>query len=202
MSKGLIAGLVVVGAILLLGLAIGGWFVGTRNELVGLEEGVNSAASQVQNVYQRRADLIPNLVETVKGYASHEQDTFTQVTEARAKVNNINLGNAVNDPAKMQQFMQSQGELSSALSRLMVVVERYPDLKANENFRDLQVQLEGTENRIAVERKHFNDSAQVFNTRIRQFPASVVAGMSGFSQKAYFQAEAGAERAPQVSFGQ
>lgn len=202
MRKGLVAGLVVVGVILLAGLAIGGWFVGTRNDLVGLEEGVNSAASQVQNVYQRRADLIPNLVETVKGYAAHEQDTLTQVTEARAKVNNINLGDAVNDPSKMNQFMKSQGELSSALSRLMVVVERYPDLKANENFRDLQVQLEGTENRIAVERKRFNDSAQVFNTRIRQFPASLVASMSGFNSKAYFQAEAGAEKAPEVKFGQ
>jgi LemA protein len=201
MSKGLIAGLAIVGVILVAGLAIGGWFVGTRNELVGLDEGVNAAWSQVQNVYQRRADLIPNLVETVKGYAAHEQDTLTQVIEARSKINNINLNSdVVNDPAQMERFQRSQGELSSALSRLMVVVEQYPNLKANENFRDLQVQLEGTENRISVERKRFNDAAQAFNTRIRQFPASFVASMSGFKTKAYFQAEAGADRAPQVDF--
>ena len=202
MSKALIAGIAVVAVLLLVGLGVVGWYFGVRNELVRDEESVSAASSQVQNVYQRRADLIPNLVETVKGYAAHEQDTLTQVTEARSKVSNINLGNAINDPAKMEQFMRSQGELSSALSRLMVVVERYPDLKANENFRDLQVQLEGTENRITVERMRYNEAARTFNTRIRQFPASIVAGMSGFAAKAYFQAQPGAEKAPEVKFGQ
>lgn len=201
MNKGLMAVLAVVGLLLLVGLGVFGWYFGIRNELVAQEENVSSAWSQVQNVYQRRADLIPNLVKTVQAYAEHEQDTLVGVTEARSKVNNINVGNVVNDPAKMEQFMKAQGELSSALSRLMVVVEKYPDLKANENFRDLQVQLEGTENRITVERMRFNDAARVFNTRIRQFPASVVAGMSGFSKKAYFEAQAGAEKAPEVKFG-
>lgn len=200
MSKGLIAVLALVGLLLLVGLGFFGWYYGVKNDLVRQEENVNSAWSQVENVYQRRADLIPNLVRTVKGYATHEQDTLVQVTEARSKVNNINLGNAANDPHKMEQFQKAQGELSSALSRLMVVVEKYPELKANENFRDLQIQLEGTENRIAVERKRYNDAAQAFNTRIRQFPASIVAAMAGFQKKAYFQAQPGAERAPEVNF--
>ena len=200
MRKGLVALIAVAGVLLLIGLSIAGWYFGVKNSLVALDENVNSAWAQVQNVYQRRADLIPNLVRTVKGYAAHEQDTLVQVTEARSKVNNINLGGAINDPAKMQQFEKAQGELSSALSRLMVVVEKYPELKANENFRDLQVQLEGTENRIAVERKRYNDAAREFNTRIRQFPSSIVARMAGFQSKAYFQAQAGAERAPEVDF--
>ncbi len=200
MSKGLIAVVGILGLLLLVGLGIFGWYYGVKNDLVRQEENVTSAWSQVENVYQRRADLIPNLVRTVKGYAAHEQDTLVQVTEARSKVNNINLGNTVNDPLKMEQFQKAQGELSSALSRLMVVVEKYPDLKANENFRDLQVQLEGTENRIAVERKRYNDAAQEFNTRIRQFPASIVAGIAGFQRKAYFQAQPGAEKAPEVNF--
>ncbi|HEY2931202.1 MAG TPA: LemA family protein [Acidobacteriota bacterium] len=200
MRKGLVVLIATAAVLLLVGLSIFGWYFGVKNSLVALDENLNSAWSQVQNVYQRRADLIPNLVRTVKGYAAHEQDTLVQVTEARSKVNNINLGNAVNDPSKMQQFEKAQGELSSALSRLMVVVEKYPDLKANENFRDLQVQLEGTENRIAVERKRYNDAAREFNTRIRQFPSSIVARMAGFQPKAYFQAQPGAERAPEVDF--
>ena len=200
MNKGLVSVLAVVGVLLLLALGISGWYFGVRNGLVGQEESVTSAWSQVQNVYQRRADLIPNLVKTVQAYAEHEQDTLLGVTEARSKVNNINLGSATNDPAKMEQFLRAQGELSSALSRLMVVVEKYPDLKANENFRDLQVQLEGTENRITVERMRYNDAARVFNTQIRQFPASIVAGMGGFARKAYFEAQAGAEKAPEVNF--
>jgi LemA protein len=190
----------VLGALVLVGLILAFWFFGVRNSLVRLDENVNSAWSQVQNVYQRRADLIPNLVQTVKGYAAHEQGTLVQVTEARSKVNNINLGSAPTDPAKLAQFEKAQGELSSALSRLMVVVERYPELKANENFRDLQVQLEGTENRIAVERKRYNDEAQEFNTRIRQFPTSLVASMGGFERKPYFQSQPGADRAPVVDF--
>lgn len=200
MNKGLVSVLAVVGVLLLLALGISGWYFGVRNGLVGQEESVTSAWSQVQNVYQRRADLIPNLVKTVQAYAAHEQDTLLGVTEARSKVNNINLGSAANDPAKMEQFLRAQGELSSALSRLMVVVEKYPDLKANENFRDLQVQLEGTENRITVERMRYNDVARVFNTSVRQFPASIVAGLSGFARKAYFEAQAGAEKAPEVNF--
>ena len=200
MNKGLVSVLAVVGVLLVLALGIAGWYFGVKNGLVGQEESVSSAWSQVQNVYQRRADLIPNLVKTVQAYAEHEQDTLLGVTEARSKVNNINLGNATNDPAKMEQFLRAQGELGSALSRLMVVVEKYPDLKANENFRDLQVQLEGTENRITVERMRYNDAAQVFNTRIRQFPASIVAQMSGFDRKAYFEAQAGADKAPEVNF--
>jgi LemA protein len=200
MNKGLVSVLAVVAVLLVLALGIAGWYFGVKNGLVGQEESVSSAWSQVQNVYQRRADLIPNLVKTVQAYAEHEQDTLFGVTEARSKVNNINLGNATNDPAKMEQFLRAQGELGSALSRLMVVVEKYPDLKANENFRDLQVQLEGTENRITVERMRYNDAAQVFNTRIRQFPASIVARMSGFDRKAYFEAQAGADKAPEVNF--
>ena len=174
--------------------------IGKYNNMVTLEEGVDAAWSQVENVYQRRADLIPNLVATVKGYAEHEQETFTAVTEARSKVGSINMEGLANNPAAMQQFQQAQGQLSSALSRLMVVVERYPDLKANQNFLDLQTQLEGTENRIAVERNRFNKAAQGYNTIIRRFPGSIYAGMFGFERKAYFEAEAGAEKAPKVEF--
>ncbi len=179
---------------------MGRWFVGTRNGLVVRDESVKTAWSQVENVYQRRADLIPNLVETVKGVASFERETFTAVAEARSKVNNINMQGVLDDPQKFQQFQASQGQLSSALSRLMVVVERYPDLKANQSFLNLQAQLEGTENRIAVERRRFNEASQGYNTAIRVFPASIVAGMSGFSARAYFEAQAGAEQAPEVQF--
>ncbi len=174
--------------------------IGKYNTMVTMEEGVDAAWSQVENVYQRRADLIPNLVATVKGYAEHEKETFTAVTEARSKVNNINLKGIINNPAAMQNFQQAQGQLSGALSKLMVVMERYPDLKANQNFLDLQTQLEGTENRIAVERGRFNKAAQAFNTIIRRFPGSAYAGMFGFERKAYFEAEAGAEKAPKVEF--
>ncbi len=174
--------------------------IGKYNTMVTMEEGVDAAWSQVENVYQRRADLIPNLVATVKGYAEHEKETFTAVTEARSKVNNINLEGIVNNPQAMKNFQQSQGQLSGALSKLMVVMERYPELKANQNFLDLQTQLEGTENRIAVERGRFNKAAQAFNTLIRRFPGSLYAGMFGFEKKAYFEAESGAEKAPKVEF--
>ncbi len=187
-------------AVLLVLFLMGRWYVGTRNGLVVRDESVKTAWSQVENVYQRRADLIPNLVETVKGVASFERETFTAVAEARSKVNNINMQGVLDDPQKFQQFQASQGQLSSALSRLMVVVERYPDLKANQSFLNLQAQLEGTENRIAVERRRFNEASQGYNTAIRLFPASIVAGMSGFSARAYFEAEAGAEQAPEVQF--
>lgn len=187
-------------AVVVILFLMGRWYVGTRNGLVVRDEAVKTAWSQVENVYQRRADLIPNLVETVKGVASFERETFTAVAEARSKVNSINMQGVLDDPQKFQQFQASQGQLSSALSRLMVVVERYPELKANQNFLNLQAQLEGTENRIAVERRRFNETSQGYNTAIRLFPASIVAGMSGFSARAYFEAEAGAEQAPEVQF--
>ncbi|MCH7521162.1 MAG: LemA family protein [Candidatus Marinimicrobia bacterium] len=191
--------MILIGVVLVLFL-IGRMFVGTRNSFVVKDEAVKTAWSQVENVYQRRADLIPNLVQTVKGVASFEQETFTAVAEARSKVNNINMAGVLDNPQKFQQFQASQGELSSALSRLMVVVERYPELKANQNFLNLQAQLEGTENRIAVERRRFNETSQAYNTAIRLFPGSIIAGMSGFAQRAYFEAAAGAEQAPEVSF--
>jgi len=179
------------------------WFYRTRNNLVALDEQVKSSWSQVENVYQRRLDLIPNLVATVKGYAAHEQETLEKVVQARAQATQATPQagqNALNDPQAFQKFQASQSELSSALSRLLVVVERYPDLKANQNFLQLQSQLEGTENRIAVERRRFNEVAQNYNTAIRRFPASFVASMSGFTQKPYFQADAGASKAPTVDF--
>lgn len=174
--------------------------VGKYNAFVTQEENVKTAWSQVENVYQRRADLIPNLVNTVKGYAEHEQETFLAVTEARAKVNNINLEGVTDNPEALQNFQQAQGQLTGALSRLMVVMERYPELKANQNFLDLQSQLEGTENRIAIERRRYNEAARAFNTLIRKFPNNMYAGMFGFESKAYFEAEAGAEVAPKVEF--
>ena len=174
--------------------------IGRYNGLVSLEEGVDASWSQVENVYQRRADLIPNLVATVKGVAEFEKETFTAVTEARSKVSSINMEGITDNPEMLQQFQAAQGQLSSALSRLMVVVERYPDLKANQNFLELQTQLEGTENRITVERNRFNKTAQVYNTQIRRFPGSIYANIFGFDRKAYFEAETGAEQAPQVQF--
>lgn len=174
--------------------------IGRYNTMVTMDEGVDAAWSQVENVYQRRADLIPNLVSTVKGVAAFEKETFTAVTEARSKVGSINVEGITNNPQAMENFQQAQGQLSGALSRLMVVMERYPDLKANQNFLDLQTQLEGTENRIAVERNRYNSAAQAYNTTIRRFPGSVYAGMFGFEKKAYFEADAGAEKAPEVAF--
>ena len=176
------------------------WGVRAYNGLVTLDETVSSQWANVENVYQRRADLIPNLVATVKGYAEHEQETFIAVTEARSKASSINV-----DPTKLtneslQQFQAAQEGLSSALSRLLVVVERYPDLKANQNFLDLQAQLEGTENRITVERMKFNDTAKSYNTAIRKFPRNLLASMFGFDQKPYFEASEGAEEAPKVEF--
>jgi LemA protein len=191
--------------ILVLAVVLGLPLIGSYNSLVQLDQAVQAQWGQVQNVYQRRADLVPNLVETVKGAAAFEKDTFTQVAEARAQVGKVtseSLQNAVSDPQSFERFQQAQAGLSSALSRLMVVVEKYPDLKANANFRDLQAQLEGTENRIAVERKRFNDAAQAFNTKRMSFPTVVIAGFFGsrFNEKAYFKAAEGAERAPQVRF--
>ena len=196
MNKGLVILLAIVGAIAVIAMS----FMGAYNGLVQMDEQVNQAWAQVENVYQRRLDLIPNLVETVKGYAAHEQSTFIAVTEARAKAVGTISSDVITDPQKFQQFQESQLALSSALSRLMVVVEKYPDLKANENFLSLQAQLEGTENRIAVERGRFNEAAQVFNTKIRQFPTNVIGGMFGFKSKEYFKSEKGAEVAPKVQF--
>jgi LemA protein len=176
------------------------WGIKTGNNMVSMEEGVSSSWSQVENVYQRRADLIPNLVSTVKGYAAHESETLTAVVEARAKATSVTVDPTKLNAASIQQFQQAQGGLSSALSRLMVVVEKYPDLKANENFLNLQAQLEGTENRITVERQKFNLSAQAFNTYIRLFPQNIIASMRNFEKKAYFEAEKGAATAPKVDF--
>lgn len=170
------------------------------NSMVTMEEGVTAQWSQVENVYQRRSDLIPNLVNTVKGYADFEQETLTQVVEARAKATQVTVDPNKLDEQSIQKFQEAQTGLSSALGRLMVVMEKYPDLKANQGFLDLQAQLEGTENRITVERQKFNESAQGYNTLIRKFPKNLFAGMFGFEKKAYFEAEKGAEKAPEVTF--
>jgi LemA protein len=190
--------LIVLGVIVVLILAA----VGSYNGLVGSSQAVDASWAQVQNVYQRRADLIPNLVQTVQGAANFEKSTIVQVTEARASVGkvNINQNQAPTDPAQLAQFQQAQGQLGSALSRLLVVAENYPDLKATANFRDLQAQLEGTENRITVERGRFNAVVQAYNTKIRTLPTVFFAGLLGFQQKPYFQATAGAETAPAVKF--
>jgi LemA protein len=174
--------------------------VRTYNKMVTAEETVSEAWSQVENVYQRRADLIPNLVNTVKGYADFEQETLTMVIEARAKATSMNITAENLNPETLSNFQQAQDGLSSALARLMVVVERYPDLKANQNFLELQAQLEGTENRIANERRKFNEVTRAYNTYIRKFPAMFFAGMFGFDQKPYFEAAEGAEKAPEVKF--
>lgn len=195
-ALGIVAGVVVV-----FFLALVMWFFSAYNGLVAMRENTNAAWAQVQNVYQRRADLVPNLVETVKGAANFEKSTLQAVVEARASVGQVKVDKSVlNDPQAFHQFEQAQGRLTGALSRLMVVVERYPELKANANFRDLQVQLEGTENRITVERRAFNEAAQSYNTAIKQMPGALVAGLGHFEERPYFQAEQGAEKAPQVKF--
>jgi LemA protein len=198
-SKSILIGVLVV--VVILGL----WVASSYNSLVRLDQATQAQWAQVENVYQRRADLVPNLVNTVKGAANFEQQTLTAVTEARSKVGQVTsgaIGNIANDPQAFQRFEQAQAGLSSALSRLMVVVEKYPDLKANANFRDLQAQLEGTENRITHERMAFNEAAQSFNAKRESFPTVVIAGMFGdkFKDKAYFKSQAGAERAPEVKF--
>lgn len=176
------------------------WVKGVYNNMVTLDEGVQTAWSQVENVYQRRADLIPNLVNTVKGYAQHESSTFEGVVNARAKATQITVDPENLTPEALEKFQKAQGELSSALGRLMAISENYPELKANENFLQLQAQLEGTENRITVERQKFNETARGYNTTIRKFPNNILAGIFGFEKKAYFEAEEGAERAPEVTF--
>ena len=176
------------------------WVKGTYNTMVTQDEGVKTAWSQVENQYQRRMDLIPNLVNTVKGYATHEKETLEGVVSARAEATKTTIDPSNLNEESMKKFQAAQGELSSALSRLMLVIERYPDLKANQNFSELQAQLEGTENGISVERKRFNETAQSYNTYIRSFPTNILAGMFGFQPKAYFSAESGAEKAPKVEF--
>jgi LemA protein len=194
-----------IGILVVLALFVGLFAISSYNSLVVLDQAVQAQWGQVQNVYQRRLDLIPNLVETVKGAAAFEKDTFTGVAEARAKVGQISgdaLQNAASDPNAFAKFQQAQAGLSSALSRLMVVVEKYPELKANQNFRDLQAQLEGSENRISVERMRFNEAAQAFNTKRSSFPTVAIVGFFGskFVEKPYFKAEEGAEKAPKVKF--
>lgn len=176
------------------------FFYATYNGFIGKEEGVNAAWSNVETQYQRRSDLIPNLVNTVKGYAAHESQTLASVTEARAKATSINLSAGELTPERLAQFQQAQADVRSALGRLIAVAESYPDLKANQNFIELQSQLEGTENRIAVARKDFNDAARKYNVAVRRFPSNLVAALFGFDQKPYFEAAEGTETAPQVEF--
>jgi LemA protein len=190
------------GLIVLLVVILGMSGCGTYNRLVGLSQNVDSKWAQVQNVYQRRLDLIPNLVNTVQGAANFEKSTLTEITQARASVGQVKIdpNKAPTDPEQLRQFQQTQDSLGSALSRLLVVAERYPELRATSNFRDLQAQLEGTENRISVERKNFNDAVQDFNTTVKRFPAALFARIFGFTPRPYFQAQAGAEQAPKVQF--
>jgi LemA protein len=191
----------VAGVVAVVALGLAGWAIAVYNRLVRGQIAVDAAWSQVENVYQRRADLIPNLVETVKGVAGFERETYTAVTEARAKVGQMVVSPEIlEDPDRFRQFQQAQGELSSALSRLLVAVENYPELKANQTFLELQSQLESTENRIAVERRRFNEAVQAYNTSTRVFPGSLVAGLMGFAPKAFFEADPGAEAAPKVKF--
>src|SRR5712691_3164986 len=198
MVRGLLIALAVV--VLVVG-GIAAWAISVNNQLVRLEQDVNEKWAQVQNVYQRRADLVPNLVETVKGFAAQEKTVLEEVTKARASATSIQLTpEALNDPKALERFQAAQGQLSGALSRLLVTVERYPELKSNQNFLDLQKQLEGTENRIAVERKRFNDTVAVYNTRLRLFPGSIVARLVGFTPKAFFEAAPDAATPPRVKF--
>lgn len=196
MKKGWII-LIVVAILIFLGYS---WVKGSYNNMVTLSESVDKQWADVENVYQRRADLIPNLVATVKGYASHEKETLEGVVNARAKATSTTIDAGNLTPEKIAAFQQAQDGLSSALSKLMVVVERYPELKANQNFLELQAQLEGTENRIAVERRKFNEAARNYNTTIKLFPKNMLANLFGFDEKPYFKAQEGAETAPTVEF--
>ncbi len=200
-SRGLLVTLVILGVIVFFVVGLFLWGMGVYNSMVGVDEGVQSAWSQVESQYQRRADLIPNLVATVKGFAAQEKDVLLGVTEARAKVGQMTVTKEVlEDPAAFAKFQAAQDQFSSAISRLLVVAENYPVLKSNENFLSLQTQIEGTENRIAVERKRFNEVVQGYNTAIRRFPASLMAGFTGFKEKQYFKAKEGAETVPAVKF--
>ena len=192
MKKGIIV-LVVIGLILL-------WFVSKYNGLVGAQESIDSVWAKLETQYQRRADLIPNLVSTVKGYADFEQETLTKVVEARAKATQTTIDPSNMTSAQLQNFQGAQGELSGALSRLLVTIEKYPDLKANQNFLELQAELAGTENRIGVARDNFNSEAKNYNTTIKKFPTNLIAGLFNFEAKPYFEADAGSKNAPKVEF--
>ena len=202
MKKSVVIILGVVGALVAGVVIVGLMLAGGYNRLVGLSQNVDAKWAQVQNVYLRRADLIPNLVSTVSGAANFEKSTITEVTQARASVGQVKIdpSKAPSDPEQLKKYQQAQDQLSGALSRLLVVAERYPELRATTNFRDLQAQLEGTENRISVERKNFNDASQAYNTAVKRFPTVLYAGMFGFQPKPYFQAQAGAENVPKVQF--
>lgn len=191
---------IIIAVIILAAVIMYSSFKGSYNSMVTMDEGVTAQWAQVENVYQRRADLIPNLVSTVKGYADFEKETLQGVIEARSKATSMTIDPSNLNAESIQQFQAAQDGLSSALSRLMVVVERYPDLKANQNFMELQTQLERTENRIAVERRSFNEAAQGYNTYIRQFPKNLLASLFGFEKKAYFSSDEGAQNAPKVEF--
>jgi LemA protein len=195
------AGLLLVGIILLV-LVGGAMWADNYNKLVGLKQGVDSKWAEVENQYERRADLIPNLVNTVSGAANFEKSTLVEITEARASVGQVKIdpSQAPTDAAQLQKYEQAQGQLGNALSRLLVVSERYPDLKANQNFIDLQAQLEGTENRITTARNYFNEAAQSYNTAVQSFPSNIIAGISGFTTRPYFQAKAGSDVPPAVHF--
>lgn len=196
MKRGYVVLIVIVAVVLVLFF----WIKGMYNSMVRMDEGVSSAWAQVENVYQRRADLVPNLVATVKGYAEHESSTLEAVVNARAKATQMTVDPSSLSEAEIAQFTAAQDELGAAIGRLLVSVERYPDLKANQNFLELQAQLEGTENRITVERQRFNEAARSYNVTIRRFPNNIFAGMFGFEKKGYFEASEGAEQAPVVSF--
>lgn len=180
--------------------AIAIWLISSYNGMVKMDEEVSSAWSNVENQYQRRADLIPNLVNVVKGYASHEKETFEAVVSARSKATQVTVDPENLTPEKLQEYQKAQGELGATLGRLLAITESYPELKANENFKELQAQLEGTENRISVERRNFNEIARKYNSSIRSFPRSIIAGMFGFETRPYFEAEEGANKAPEVKF--
>ena len=181
-------------------ILIAGWAISSYNGMVGMEESATTSLANVQSAYQRRADLIPNLVETVKGYASHEKETLEGVVSARSKATQVTLDPTNMTAEKMKEYQQAQGELGVALGRLIAIQENYPDLKANENFRDLQVQLEGTENRINEARNKYNNAVQAYNVTIRRFPATIIAGMFGFDKMTKFEADAAAQKAPEVKF--
>jgi len=198
MARGLLIALVVI--VVLVG-GVAAWAISINNQLVVLDQNVNEKWAQVQNVYQRRADLIPNLVETVKGFAAQERTVLEEVTRARASASSIQLTpQALNDPKALERFQAAQNQLSGALSRLLVTVERYPELKSNQNFLALQTQLEGTENRITVERRRFNEAVREYDTRLRLFPGSLIAGFTGFQPKAFFEAAPDAATVPKVKF--
>lgn len=193
MKKSTIGLIVVIGAIAI-------WLISSYNGMVKMDEEVSAAWSNVENQYQRRADLIPNLVNVVKGYASHEKETFEAVVSARSKATQVTVDPENLTPEKLQEYQKAQGELGATLGRLLAITESYPELKANENFKELQAQLEGTENRISVERRNFNEIARKYNSSIRSFPRSIIAGMFGFETRPYFEAEEGANKAPEVKF--